>query len=75
MMATVYTLVPARRFWAGQVRETKIYRRIMAEIGRCMKAGGAVELEQVREGGSIVKHGDIVERISVRLDWPERATE
>lgn len=70
-MATLYTAIPARRYWAGQVRTTKIYRRILAEMQRCLASGGAVDLEQSREISSAIKHGDVIERITVRLDWPE----
>lgn len=71
-MATLYTAIPVRRYWRHKgACTTKIYRRILAEMQRCMASGGAVDLEQSRETSSAIKHGDVIERITVRLDWPE----
>lgn len=75
MRATRYSNVPAR-VWRGRkgTFTTAMYRKIMAEIDRCIRSGGAVDCHQTSHYDPGMKPGHIVERISFTLDWtPETA--
>lgn len=67
MTVTVYRNIPARRLWNRRIVETPIYRRIMRDIERALKAGGCVHMES-SPLKTVSKNGEIVERITVTID-------
>lgn len=65
-MTTIYTDVPARRIHKGRVCTTKVYRALMARIGRAIKSGADVTFASSFHDLS-GREGAIVERISVTI--------
>jgi len=79
MAVTVYKDIPAR-VWHMQgqgkksvltLASTKAYRRIMDEIERAMRNGGAVEMESrtAEPNGKAPQSGDVQEWISATIDY------